>query len=114
MRKIELLDCFGNMSWFIPVQRLRGSFANRAETTVTRTDVATEHECGCAIGPTFKNIRATSFLTNRMKVQTFNEAENVVLVGRIPQADLEPFRLGLPRSQVIADYAQFSHSSLKF
>jgi hypothetical protein len=44
-----------------------------------------------------------------MKIQPFDQLQNVVLVRGIAQTDLEPFRLWLSRLQVVANYPQFSH-----
>ena len=69
------------------IQRPRLPFSDRAEAAMTRADVAAEHEGRSAVGPTFKNVWATSFLTNCVQVETFNELQHLVLIGRVAQAD---------------------------
>ena len=75
---------------------------------MTRADVAAEHEGRGAVGPTFKNVWTASFLTNCVKVETFNELQHLVLIGRVAQADAKPFRLGLTDLLIVADYTKFA------
>lgn len=62
---------------------------------MSRADVASQHESRSPIGPAFENIWAAGFLTNCVKIQAFDQLEDVVLVRRITQTNFEPFGLGL-------------------
>ena len=75
---------------------------------MTRADIAAEHESGSAIGPAFKDIWAACFLADRVQVETFDQLQHLVLVGRIAQPDAKPFRFGLPDFLVVADYSEFA------
>ena len=87
--------CFRYVTWFIDVEHSRLSLAHGTEAAVPRADITCEHEgCG-AVRPTFKDVGATCFLANRVKIQTFDQFENVVLIGRIAQANTEPVRFRL-------------------
>ena len=70
-------------------------------------NVTAQHERRRAIGPAFENVWTTCFLANCMQVQAVDQLEHVVLIRRITQADLEPFRLGLPRLG-ISNYSKFA------
>ena len=90
-----MLHGFGDVTRFVGVERDGLAFPDRAESAVPRADVAPEHESRRAIGPAFKDIRATSFLADRVQVQTLNQLQQVILVGWISQANPQPFGLGL-------------------
>jgi hypothetical protein len=72
----------------LDVERTRLALANRTEATVTRANVAAEHKSRGAIRPAFKDVGTASFLTNRVQVQSFNQAQYVVLIRRVAQPDL--------------------------
>lgn len=55
--------------------------------------IAAEHECCRFIRPALENVRAFRFLTNGVKIQTFNKIKNLVLVGRVTEFDLQPIGL---------------------
>ena len=81
------MHSFGNVTRLVPVEESRLSFAHGTEATMTRADVATEHEGRGPIGPTFKNVWTASFLANCVQVETFDELQHLVLIGRVAQAD---------------------------
>jgi hypothetical protein len=95
MCEVELTHCFGDVPRFIHIQLARCTFTDSAEAAVARANVTAQHErCG-PIGPAFKNIWATGFLAYGVKIQALNQLQDMVLVRRITQTDLQPFRLGL-------------------
>jgi hypothetical protein len=103
-----MVHSFGDVSRFFRIEAAGLSFADCAEAAMTRTDVAAEHERRGAIGPTFKNIWATSFLTNGVQVESFDQLQNLVLVRWVAQADAQPFGFGLTYLLVVADYTEFA------
>jgi hypothetical protein len=76
------------MSGLIVVQGQRRSFSHRAKATVPRADVASEHKSGGPVRPAFKNVRAARFLANCVKIQAFDQLQNMILICRISKADL--------------------------
>jgi hypothetical protein len=54
---------------------------------MTRANIAAEHERRGAIRPAFKNVWTACFLTNSVQVESFDQLQHVVLIGRIAQAD---------------------------
>jgi hypothetical protein len=111
MRQIQVVNGFGDVPRFVRIQRIWRPFPDRAEPTVPRANVAPKHEGRSAVGPTLKDVRTTSFLTDCVKIQTFDQLQHVLLIRRIAEADLQPFWLRLARSGV-ADNAKFAaHSS---
>ena len=75
---------------------------------MTSADVAGEHERRGAIGPAFEDVRAPCFLANRVKVQTLNKLQDIVLVSRVAQLYAEPFGFRLTHFLVIADDRKFA------
>jgi hypothetical protein len=75
---------------------------------VTRADVAAEHERGGAIGPTLENVWAARFLADGVQVKTFDQLQHLVLIGRVAEADAQPFGLGLTDLLIVADYSEFA------
>ena len=75
---------------------------------MTSANITGKHERGGAIGPTFKNVRAARFLADGVQVESFDQLQHVILVGRIAQPDAKPFRFGLPDFLVVADYSEFA------
>ena len=75
---------------------------------MTRADIPAEHESRGAVGPTFKDVRAAGFLADSVQVETFDQLQDLILVGRITQPDAKPFRFGLPDFLVVADYSEFA------
>src|SRR6266496_4428207 len=87
--------CFGNVTRFFGIKRARRPLAYCAKSTMTRADIAAEHECRRAIRPALEDVRTFRFLANRVQVQTLNQVEQMVLIGWITQTNPEPlgFRL---------------------
>jgi len=88
MGQVELTDRFSDMSRFLLVERSRFTLANRAKAAVARANVAAQHECCGAIGPTFEDVGTARLLADRVQVQPLNQFQHVILVGRIAQTDL--------------------------
>jgi len=102
--KVQVTDSFSNVSRLFRIERAGLTFANRAKSTMARADVAAKHEgCG-AIGPAFEDVGAPCFLTNRVKVQTLNKLQDVVLISRVAQLYAEPLGFGLLASLVLLPY----------
>jgi len=93
---------------FFRVELSRFSFPNRAKPAMTRADVAAEHERRRAIGPALENVRTARFLADGVQVQTLDQFEYAVLIGRIAQPDAKPFGLRLTDFLVVADYTKFA------
>jgi hypothetical protein len=83
------------MSRFFRIKLSRRAFANRAEAAMARADIATQHKCRRPISPALENIRAPCFLANGVQIQSFDQLEQMILVGRIAQTDPEPLGLRL-------------------
>src|SRR5215213_4282439 len=75
---------------------------------MSRADVAAEHKRGRAIRPALENVRTTRFLADGVQVESFNQLQNLVLIGRVAQTDAQPFGLGLTDFLIIADYSEFA------
>jgi hypothetical protein len=103
-----MIHCFGYVAWLLGIERARLALAHRAEAAMTRADVAAEHERGGAIGPTLENVWAARFLADGVQVQTFDQLQHLVLVGRVAEADAQPFGLGLTDLLIVADYSEFA------
>ena len=108
MSKVQVADGFGNVARFVRIQRTRLAFADRAEATVARADVAAEHEGGGAIGPAFKDVGTARFLADGVQVETFDQLQHLVLVRWVAQADAQPFGFGLTDLLIVADYSEFA------
>src|SRR6185503_13013049 len=63
--------------------------------------------CG-AVRPAFENVWAACFLANRVQVQPLDQLQDVVLVRRIAQTNLQPLRLWLTWPRIVADYCKFA------
>ena len=103
-----MIDCFRDVTWLFRVECAGLTFADRAKAAVTCANIAAQHERRRAIRPALENVRATRFLTNRVQVQSFDQLQDLVLVGRVAQADTQPFRFGLAYLLVVADYSEFA------
>ena len=75
---------------------------------MTSADVAAQHERGGAVSPTLEDVWATGFLADGVQVQTFDQLQHLVLVGRVAQTDAQPFGLGLTDLLIVADYSEFA------
>jgi hypothetical protein len=64
MSQVQMFDRFRNVSRLFWIERIRRPFANRTETTMSRADVAAQHESGGAVVPALEDIWAPGFLTN--------------------------------------------------
>src|SRR5262249_29176949 len=99
---------FGDVSRLFRIETAGLSFTDRAEAAMTRADVAAEHERRGAVGPTLENVWTTSFLTNSVQVESFDQLQHLVLIRWIAQTDAQPFGLGLTYLLVVADYTEFA------
>ncbi len=97
---------FRYVTWFLTVERAGLTLAHRTKAAVSRADITAEHECGRAVRPAFKDVRATRLLADRMKIQTFDQLQDIVLVGWIAQANPEPVRLRLAQFWLVANYSK--------
>jgi hypothetical protein len=104
MGKIQVIHSFGDVTRLLRVELTRLTFADRAKSTMTRADIAAQHERGGSIRPAFENVRAAGFLTNGVQIESFDQLQHLVLIGRIAQPDAKPFRLGLADLLVVTDY----------
>src|SRR2546430_17676049 len=104
---------FGYVARLIHVERARFAFAYGAESAVARADVARKHEGSGSVGPALEDVWAFSFLADRVQVQAFYKPENVVLIRRVAQTNLQPLRLRLARACARdVDDSQFAAQSL--
>src|SRR5262245_60249244 len=108
MRQVQVVHSFCDVSRLVRIEIARLPFADCAEAAMTRADVATEHERRSAIGPTLENIWTTSFLTDGVQVESFDQLQHLVLVGWVTQADAQPFGFGLTYLLIVADYTEFA------
>ena len=67
-----MINSFSDVSRLVGIETAGLSFADCAKAAMTRADVAAEHERRGAIGPAFKNVWTTSFLTNSVQVESFD------------------------------------------
>src|SRR5258705_1454514 len=108
MGQVELLHGFGDVARLFCVERARFSFADGAKAAMPRANIAAEHEgCG-AVRPAFENVWAACFLANRVEVQPLDQLQDVALVRRIAQTNLQPLRLWLTWPRIVADYCKFA------
>src|ERR1044072_5107244 len=104
----QVADSFGAVGRFFRIERARRAFADCAESAVACADVAAEHEgCG-AIGPAFKNVWTARFLADGVQVETFDQLQHLVLIGRIAESDAQPLGLWLTDLLIVADYTEFA------
>src|SRR6185437_11967469 len=108
MREIEMVHSCGDVSRLLGIQRARLALPDGAKAAMTRADVAAQHERSGAIGPTLKNVWATRFLADGVQVQTFNQLQHLVLVGRVTETDAKPFGLGLTDFLIVTDNSEFA------
>ena len=108
MGKVQVADSFGDVSRLFRIECARLPFADRAESAMTRADVAAEHESRGAIGPALENVRTTRFLTNGVQIESFDQLQHLVLIGRVAQTDAQPFGLWLTDLLIVADYTEFA------
>jgi hypothetical protein len=99
-----MTNCFCDVARFFRIERAGLSFSDGAEATVASANIAAEHESRRPIGPTLEDVWTTCFLADSVQVETFDQLEHLVLVGRIAQTDAKPFRFGLTDFLVVADY----------
>jgi hypothetical protein len=106
MREIQMSHGFCYVTRLIRIESARLAFTHRAKTAMPRADIPTEHERCRAIRPALENVRTLRFLANGVQVQAFNQLEQMVLIRRVAQTNLQPLGLWLPRpgDAVIADY----------
>jgi hypothetical protein len=103
-----MADSFCNVAWFFRIQSSGLPFADRAESTMTRADIASKHEGRGPIGPAFKNIRTARFLTDSVQVESFDQLQHLVLICGVAQPDAQPFGLWLTDFLIVADYTEFA------
>jgi len=108
MGQIQVIHCFRDVPRLLWIEQTRLPFAHCAKTTVTRADVASEHEGGRAIAPTLENVWTTCFLADGVQIEPFDQLQHLILISRIAQADTQPFGLGLADLLVVADYTEFA------
>jgi hypothetical protein len=94
------------------VERAWLSFPDRAKATVARANIAAEHEGGGTIRPAFEDVGAVRFLTNSMKVQTLDQLQDVILIRRIAQTNLQPLRLWQTRLWAVSYYSKFARQNV--
>ena len=75
---------------------------------MARADIAAEHEGRGSIGPAFKNVGTARFLADGVQIETFDQLQHLVLIGRVAQADAQPFGLWLTDLLIVADYTEFA------
>jgi len=103
VREIQVSHRFRYVMRFLTVERAGLPFIYRTKAAMARTDVTSEHECRRAVRPAFEDIGATRFLADRVKIQTFDQLQHIVLVGWVAETNPEPVRLRLARPGRIAD-----------
>jgi len=82
-----MTDGLGHVARLFRIQLAGLALSDCAEAAMPRANIAAEHERGGAIGPAFKNVRAARFLANGVQVESFDQLQDVVLIGRIAQPD---------------------------
>src|SRR5215213_8381659 len=103
-----MTNSFSDVPRLVRIETAGLSFADCAEAAMTRADVAAEHESRRPIGPTLENVWTTGFLTDSVQVESFDQLQHLVLVGRIPQTDAEPFGFRLTYLLIVTDYTEFA------
>jgi hypothetical protein len=106
VREIKVADSHRDILWFLAVEGAGSAFADGAKTTMTRADIATQHEGGGAIGPALKNVRAFCFLTNGVQFQALDQLQQMVLVRGIAETNPQPIGLGLTGFRI--EYLEFA------
>ena len=95
VREIQMTHSLCDVAGLVGVERPRRAFTNRAEPAMARADIPAEHKGSSPVSPAFEDVRAPRFLTNRVQVQTLNQLQQMILVGRIAQTNAQPFGLRL-------------------
>jgi hypothetical protein len=108
VRQVQVIHSFCDVSRLFRIETAGLSFTDRAEAAMTRANVAAEHERRGAVGPTFENVGTTSFLTNGVQVESFDQLQHLILIRWITQTDAKPFGFGLTYLLVVADYTEFA------
>jgi hypothetical protein len=103
-----MLYGFGYVARFFRVQWHRNTFVHSAKAAMPRTGIAAQHKCGGSIVPALKNVRTTRFLTHCVKVQAFNQLQNMILIRRVAYAYLQPFGLWQPGLFRITQNSEFA------
>ncbi len=103
-----MANSFSYVSRLFRIETAGLSFADCTEAAMTRADVAAEHESRSPIGPTLENVWTTCFLTDGVQVESFDQLQHLVLVGRIAQTDAKPFGFGLTYLLIVTDYTEFA------
>jgi len=103
-----MVDSFRDVSRLFGIETAGLSFTDRTEAAMTRADVAAEHERRRAIRPTLKDVRTTSFLTNGVQVESFDQLQYLVLIRWIAQTDAQPFGFGLAYLLIVTDYTELA------
>src|SRR5438132_10862173 len=108
MSEVKMTHGFGNVVRLFAIKRAWLAFAHGAKATMPSADVAAQHERRRAIGPALKDVRAACFLADSVKVQPFDQLQQVILIRRITQTNPQPLRLRLSRRLVVADDSKFA------
>lgn len=114
MSEIQMTHGFRNVPRLIRVKDAWLAFTNGAEATVSRADIAAQHECRDPVRPALKDVRAARFLTHRVQVQAFDQLEHMILIRGVAQTNLKPLRLGLTGLLIVSDYSKFSGQNLSY
>ena len=108
MSEVQVLNGFGDVTWLVSVETSGLSLANRTKATVPCTNISGEHESRSAIRPAFEDVWTTSFLANRVEIQSFNQLKDIVLVRWIAQADTQPLGFRLTNFLIVRDDRKFA------
>jgi len=103
-----MTNSFSDVSRLVRIETAGLSFADCAEAAMSRADVAAEHERRSPISPTLKDVWTTGFLADSVQVESFDQLQHLVLVGRIAQTDAKPFGFGLTYLLIVTDYKEFA------
>ena len=106
------MHCLSNVPRLFAIEEPRFPLADRAKAAMTRADVTAEHEGCSAIRPTLENVRTACFLANCVQIQPLDQLQDVVLVRRIAQSDLQPLRFWLTGFRNVADYSKFARQGI--
>src|ERR1043165_3166316 len=93
----------GNVTRLLWIQVARLPFTDGAKAAMPRADVAAQHKSRGAVRPALKNVWTARFLTDGVQIQPFDELQDLVLIGRVAEANPEPFGLGLTDALIVAD-----------
>src|SRR4051794_27684849 len=95
MLKPHLADRVGDTRRLADVVLRRPTVGDGAIRTVSRADVAKDHERGRAMLPAFADVGAVRFLANRMQVEVAHQLLQAKILGAAGGTDLEPAGLAL-------------------